>query len=212
MAIFQSMKIVLCKFSVLFFFYSISSSCTGSIISKSVILTAAHCVNRGPRDVYITFGNSNLGNAMDMPVKSILIHPDFHNNDKWSENRHDLALLKLSNNLKFDDAIQPISLPSSNYHNYNLFSGDLIFAGYGSEEINTKQAERIQYVAVKYKYFMKTRTKDVNVMKKIKVYLTMTVCNSYPNEVQGEKQTLLFFLYSWKMVRRFWWPINENFS
>ena len=129
---------------------------------------------------------------MNMSVKSILIHPDFHNNEKWSDNGHDLALLKLSNYLKFNGAIQPISLPSSNYPKYNLFSGDLIFAGYGSEEIDTKQAERIQDVAMKYKYILKTRTKDVNVMKQIKVYLTMSVCNRYPYEVHGEKQPLLF--------------------
>lgn len=60
-----------------------------------------------------------------MSVKSILLHPNWDN---------DLALLKLSNDLEFNDAIQPISLPSLNYTKYDLLFEELIFAGYGSQK------------------------------------------------------------------------------
>ena len=73
--------------------------------------------------------------------------------------------MKLSNDLEFNDAIQPISLPSPNYSDHHLlFSPDLIFVAYGSEEIDTEEA----------KMFAKNfkgddsellRTKHVNVMK-----------------------------------------------
>ena len=127
---------------------------------------------------------------MNVDVELILIHPDFHKNE--NNTVHDLALLKLSNDLEFNDAIQPISLPSPNYSDHHLlFSHDLIFAGYGSEEIDTEEA----------KTFAKTfkgddlellRTKNVNIMKKIEIYLTMSECNEDPYQVEDEKQSLLF--------------------
>ena len=140
--------------------------------------------------IFVEFGHSDLENAMNMDVESILIHPDFHMNED-NTTIHDLALLKLSNDLEFNDAIQPISLPSQNYSDSDLFFDDLIFAGYGVEEMDAEEA----------KFFVKhfkgddselLRTKHVNVMKKIEVYLTMSDCNEDLYQVDDEKQSLLF--------------------
>ena len=124
------------------FYRNAGSLCTGAIISKNVILTAAHCAKQDPwwwptklvkpSIVFVTFGHSDLGNAKNMSVKSILTHPNF----QFPKN--DVALLKLSNNLEFNDAVQPIFLPSSNATKYDLLFEELIFAGYGSEKVDTE--------------------------------------------------------------------------
>ena len=63
--------------------------------------------------------------------------------------------------------------------------------GYGSEEIDTEEA----------KFFAKTfkgndsqilRTKQVNIIKKIKVYLTLSACNKDPYRHEDEKPSLLY--------------------
>ena len=168
------------------FYRNAGSSCTGAIISKSVILTAAHCAKQSPwwwpiklvkpSNVFVTFGHSDLGNAMNMSVKSILIHPNYN---YYRDN--DLALLKLSNDLEFNDAIQPISLPSPNYTKYDLLFEELIFAGYGSEKLFQGDTSK------------KFRTKDVNIMKKLKVDLTMSTCNNHLYQVDDEKYDSLLF-------------------
>ena len=141
--------------------------------------------------IFVEFGHSDLENSMNVDVVSILIHPGFHKNED-NTTVHDLALLKLSNDLEFNDAIQPISLPSQNYSDHHiLFSHDLIFAGYGHEEMDAEEA----------KTFAKTfkgddsellRTKHVNIMKKIEVYLTMSDCNEDLYQVDDEEKSLLF--------------------
>ena len=143
--------------------------------------SSLHCVENNswwwpmkllPSNIFVTFGHSNLGNAMNMSVKSILIHPNY----TWNEYNiyskdNDLALLKLSNDLEFNDAIQPISLSSPNYTMYNLISEELIFGGYGSLEVDTEEE---------------------NIMKKLKVYLTMSACNNYSEQVDDEDESVLF--------------------
>ena len=190
------------NFNLCFYHFSRqSSSCTGSIISKNVILTAAHCVERGssnPTNIHVKFGNSDLGNAMNMAVKSIVKHPNLYGNLYEFKTDRDLALLKLSNDLEFNDAIQPISLPSRNYPNYNLFSSELIFAGYGAEEIDgftrvvVQFQKKVQGNASEYLKFIEKRTKMVKNMKKIKVYLTMSKCNRYPYDDGLKDESLLF--------------------
>ena len=179
------------------FYRNAGSSCTGAIISKSVILTAAHCAEQDPwwwpikllkpSNVFVTFGHSDLGNAMNMSVKSILIHPNY--GWKMGQWYNDLALLKLSNDLEFNDAIQPISLPSLNYTKYDLLFEELIFAGYGSEKFNTEEGKLFQGGDASKNF----RTKAVNSMKKLKVDLTMSTCNDHLYQVMDEKYDSLLF-------------------
>ena len=123
-----------------------------------------------------------------MTVKSIVKHPNMYGNLYEYKTDRDLALLKLSNDLEFNDAIQPISLPSPSYSNHNLFSNELIFAGYGCEEIDSEETKKNNFYAKmlnhnrdasQYFNFIKKMIKKVNNMKKIEVYLTMSECNRY---------------------------------
>ena len=95
-----------------------SFHCGGSIISKNVIMTAAHCVD-GPKSIIsyieVGIGHSDISSEKikKFGVKSVLVHPDW-NRGKFEDGRNDIALLKLSRDITFDDKIQPIALPDEN--------------------------------------------------------------------------------------------------
>ena len=106
-----------------------TTSCGGAIISENMILTAAHCVEHGWTgyqykkkinwlDLYlgeraeavVRIGHSSIIGTITVKVKSKLIHPNYtvYGNPNLT---HDIALLELSENLKFNKEIQPIKLP-----------------------------------------------------------------------------------------------------
>ena len=116
-------------------------SCGGSIISKTVVMTAAHCVrNKGgnvAKFAKIYFGNSNLNSEeiVDIYAAFIKIHPQaFNEATRIWEN--DIALLLFSNELPFSNSIQPISLPNQNYTDAILLDTSktkLIATGWGRQ-------------------------------------------------------------------------------
>ena len=99
-----------------------SGKCGGTIITKNLVITAAHCLfnskNELDKDVSILFGHSDISSALikRQRVESTLVHPQ-HGNKKYY---NDVALLRLSKDLEFDDSVQPIGLPT------NGITGDLL--------------------------------------------------------------------------------------
>ena len=99
-----------------------SGKCGGTIIAKDLVITAAHCLfnskNELDKDVSILFGHSDISSALikRQRVVSTLVHPQ-HANKKYF---NDVALLRLSKDLEFDDSVQPIGLPT------NRLTGDLL--------------------------------------------------------------------------------------
>ena len=117
---------------------SFSRGCGGSIISKTVVMTAAHCVKKQngnvAKHVRISVGHSNLNSdeIVDIVVEAIKIHPQYTGKITLWEN--DIALLKLSKELQFKKSIQPIDLPNQDYTDAILLDTSktkLIAAGWG---------------------------------------------------------------------------------
>ena len=99
-----------------------SGKCGGTIISKNLVITAAHCLfnskNELDKDVSILFGHSDISSALikRQRVESTLVHPQ-HGNKKYY---NDVALLRLSKDLEFDNTVQPIALSNDD------ITGDLL--------------------------------------------------------------------------------------
>ncbi|XP_019846289.2 chymotrypsin-2-like isoform X3 [Bactrocera dorsalis] len=83
--------------------------CGGAIISRNYVLTAAHCVNGySPSDYSIRAGTVkyNSGGVV-IKVAEVKIHP------QYSAYNYDIALLRLSSPLSFNDKIKPVLLGST---------------------------------------------------------------------------------------------------
>jgi len=87
--------------------------CGGSIVSKNVVVTAAHCI-KSWYQYYVRVGQhqrlySPTGYTKFIKVKKATVHPQWNPN---SIQKYDIAILELEEDIEFNDAIQPICLPS----------------------------------------------------------------------------------------------------
>uniref|UniRef100_A0A1B0B649 Lectizyme n=1 Tax=Glossina palpalis gambiensis TaxID=67801 RepID=A0A1B0B649_9MUSC len=86
-----------------------SPICGGNIISDTVILTAAHCVQENnvtvsPNRLNVRVGSSNILAGGDIkPIKSVVIHPDY------LDFKNNLALLLLQSPLEWSQHTSSIS-------------------------------------------------------------------------------------------------------
>ena len=166
-------------------------SCTGSIITKNIIMTAAHCAKHldkaNPFTSYaeVTIGHSNYSSefAIRIGVKSILIHPNYTHVERTTNfttfeeyDKHykeanytldnDIALWRLSKDLKFNDKVQPIALPSANHSDTFLMESELLFAGWGKAENNINETI-IKESNSLFENWNKDRTDDINLFRYI---------------------------------------------
>ncbi|KXJ80487.1 hypothetical protein RP20_CCG024819 [Aedes albopictus] len=90
-----------------------SGLCGGSIISNDYILTAAHCVQGASGGTALVGAHNRLNNepsqqSIVFELSGITIHPDYTANTI----RNDVATIRLTNSIVFNDRVQPIRLPS----------------------------------------------------------------------------------------------------
>ena len=87
--------------------------CTGSVITKNIVITAAHCTFDNEDDLFIHAGALNLRRLGSTKRKIIqtIEHPDY----KPPTVYFDVALAVLEKFLSFDETIFPVCLPTQSY-------------------------------------------------------------------------------------------------
>jgi len=87
--------------------------CGGSIVSENIVITAAHCISPGTK-YYVVIGQHNKRKADSytkrIKVTEAITHPNW---DDRNIVRYDIAILRLSESINFNDAVQPICIPAS---------------------------------------------------------------------------------------------------
>ena len=107
------------------------SVCTGSLIQRDIVLTAAHCVSSKTSSdkVDVQFGLTSV-KAQTIAAKDWIIHPEYANQPKDDKAvQHDIAIVKLSAAAPADFKLAV--LPNAQTIQQLLVGSKLTFAGYG---------------------------------------------------------------------------------
>ncbi|XP_077519950.1 chymotrypsin-1-like [Amblyomma americanum] len=116
--------------------------CGGSIITRRIILTAAHCVEKPIESVEVFYNSSKLSEGPSIQAKAVVIHPGYRENMVSS----DIALLKLETPLKIDKFVRPVCLPTKWTR---VKQRRLIAAGWGSTREGGVASEDLLHVRLK---------------------------------------------------------------
>jgi secreted trypsin-like serine protease len=106
-------------------------SCSGSLISKKIVLTSAQCIDGPPYPTIVTLGKISLSptdkfpgeSPRHMSIENTTMHPDYI----FGKSYHDFALIELSMPVTYSSAIRPACLFPVNL---DIESFDLTFAGF----------------------------------------------------------------------------------
>ncbi|KAG6441434.1 hypothetical protein O3G_MSEX001840 [Manduca sexta] len=122
-----------------------SYDCGGSIISKTAVITAGHCVFENnvllePHRLVVIAGVNNYKDLLQVgrqlrTATDIVLHPNYQNEYATA----DLAIIKV-NSFVYTEFVQPICIWGPVYDKTNLFGKEATVVGFGSTE-DDKQSE-----------------------------------------------------------------------
>lgn len=135
--------------------------CTGSIISKRFILTAAHCgkIFMGKPELISVYGggetsSSNTRDLVLLPkVKDLHINNVYRNYMfKYKVSVNDLALVELESDIEFNDFRKPIKLISKDTNLERYTNAEVKVAGWGIQDLSSTEEGAFRNLKVARQY------------------------------------------------------------
>ena len=114
----------------------IKNHCSGTVINKKFVLTAAHCLSQiNINSLGLLFGSDDIQDEdqfyrVERDIKRTFIHP------KYDDRYHyfDLALIEAEDELEYSAGIQPVCLPEKAVLDVDSRQNDgVTLTGYGKE-------------------------------------------------------------------------------
>ena len=110
--------------------------CSASILSKRILMTAAHCLKTHEGKRQVLLGQSVLNSdswevsRQVLNIERVEPHPKYNNISAY----YDIGLIYTTEDITFNEAAQPVCLPTLPSQNPDHLDGNLaILAGWGQE-------------------------------------------------------------------------------
>ncbi|XP_022185103.2 trypsin [Nilaparvata lugens] len=110
--------------------------CGGALISKNMVLTAAHCaakIDSDSEQYFVVAGFSNfLSYKIPRTIKRVFVHPNYTNS---GQPNNDIAIIQVTPSFILDEFIQPIKLARRKFHH----GTECIVSGWGVLGFNSSK-------------------------------------------------------------------------